>query len=36
MAVLIDVEEDGNIELWSAVGGESTKVAAEGKPVQSL
>jgi hypothetical protein len=30
MGVLVDVEEDGNIQLGCAVRGEPTEVAAEG------
>jgi hypothetical protein len=36
MRILIDVQQDGNIQLRGTVGGKSAKVGPEGKSVQTL
>jgi hypothetical protein len=36
MGILVDVQEDGDVQLWRTVGGKPAEVAAEGKPVQAF
>ena len=36
MGVLVDVQEDGNIQLRRTVGCQAAEITAEGKPVQAF
>jgi hypothetical protein len=36
MGILVDVQEDGDVQLWRTVRGKPAEVAAEGKPVQAF